>query len=79
MSDNFFSVVFEEVIVFTVTNCQEIKQVSHVHIIRDRAEVAYQLSIQVQHVFQVSTVAYHARPSDIANFPIKFFNFSCQI
>ena len=49
--------VFEEVIVFTVADSQEVKQVPHIDIVSQRAEVADQFCVEVEHVLEVTALA----------------------
>merc|ERR1719412_1382173 len=54
---NFRAELFEKVLVFVETDGEEVKKVANIHIVRQAAEVACQLSIEVHHVLEVWRVS----------------------
>ena len=68
LSENVLLVLFKEVIIFTEADGEEVKEISNIDIVSERAEVSSELSVEIQHVLQV------ARSSNPLNIGVEYFN-----
>ena len=72
LGENFLFVLWEEVIIFTEADREEVKEISNIDIVSERAEVSSELSVEIQHVLQV------ARSSNPLNIGVEYFYFLGQ-